>query len=195
MLTRLLVAAAVAWPLVAGAALWHRVTHPHDGPGWATVVYLAAAQVCHQRPERSFETDGVAWPVCARCTGLYLAAPFGAFLALGRVGKSRGLEVQAALRGQDGLRGQDDRGLEVQAALRGQDRHFVARPGSQGRGSWMAQPLALVALAAVPTALTLAWEWGGLGTPSNSWRLVTALPLGMAVAFVVIQVTRPNQVH
>ena len=175
MLTRLLVAAAVAWPLVAGAALWHRVTHPHDGPGWATVVYLAAAQVCHQRPERSFETDGVAWPVCARCTGLYLAAPFGAFLALGRVGKSRGLEVQAALRGQD--------------------RHFVARPGSQGRGSWMAQPLALVALAAVPTALTLAWEWGGLGTPSNSWRLVTALPLGMAVAFVVIQVTRPNQVH
>lgn len=155
MLTRVLVAAVIAWSLVAGAALWQRVSHPHDGPGWASVVYLVAGQVCHQRPERSFETGGVAWPVCARCTGLYLAAPFGALLALGRAGKSRGLEVQAALRGARGL----------------------------------------VALAAVPTALTLAWEWGGLGTPPNLWRLLTALPLGMAVAFVVIQVTRPNQVH
>jgi len=152
MLTRLLVAAVVAWPLLAGAALWHRVSHHGDGTTWASVVYLAGGQVCHQRPERSFETAGVAWPVCARCTGLYLAAPFGAFLALGRF-------------------------------------------RSQARGSWMAQPLALVALAAVPTALTLAWEWGGLGTPPNPWRLVTALPLGMAVAFVVIQVTQPNQVH
>jgi uncharacterized membrane protein len=155
MLTRVLVAAAVAWPLVAGTALWHRVTHPGDGPAWASVVYLAAGQVCHQQPERSFETSGVAWPVCARCTGLYLAAPFGAFLALGLAGRGRGLETQAALRGARGI----------------------------------------VALAAVPTALTLAWEWGGLGTPPNPWRLVTALPLGMAVAFVVIQVTRPNQVH
>ncbi len=163
MLTRLLVAAAVVWPLVAGASLWHRVNHPGEGAVWASVVYLTAGQVCHQQPGRSFETGGVAWPVCARCTGLYLATPFGALLALGRIGKSRGLEEQAALRG--------------------------------ARGSWTAKPLTLVALAAVPTALTLAWEWGGLGTPPNLWRLVTALPLGMAVAFVVIQVTRPNQVH
>jgi len=170
MLTRVLVAAVVAWPLVAGAALWHRVVHPEAPAAWASVVYFTAGQVCHQRPERSFDTGGVPWPVCARCTGLYLAAPFGALLALGRAG--------AHARG---------RGLETQRALRNARPVLVARAGSQARG--------FVALAAVPTVLTLAWEWGGLGTPPNPWRLVTALPLGLAVAFVLVQVTRPNQVH
>ena len=78
MLTKVLVAAAIAWPLVAGGAHWHRASHPEGGQGpWATVVYLAGGRICHQLPERSFHTHGVAWPVCARCSGLYLAAPFG----------------------------------------------------------------------------------------------------------------------
>jgi uncharacterized membrane protein len=50
-----------------------------DGPARmaAAVTYLGAGHVCHQRPERSFHLDGHQLPVCARCTGLYLAAPFG----------------------------------------------------------------------------------------------------------------------
>lgn len=40
----------------------------------AAVIYLAGAVVCHQRPERSFAWMGQPWPVCARCTGIYLGA-------------------------------------------------------------------------------------------------------------------------
>ncbi len=38
--------------------------------------------ICHQRPERSFFSCGVQWPVCGRCSGLYLGAAAGALLAL-----------------------------------------------------------------------------------------------------------------
>src|SRR5690349_13151093 len=93
MLARLLTTAAIAWPLVAGAALWQRAlsSSPSEAgrpavsePAWASLVYAAAGRVCHQRPERSFHTHDVAWPVCARCTGLYLAAPFAALFAFRR---------------------------------------------------------------------------------------------------------------
>ena len=42
------------------------------------LVYLAGSFVCHQIPERSFHLSGVQFPVCARCTGLYLGAAIGA---------------------------------------------------------------------------------------------------------------------
>ena len=146
MLGRLLTAAAIAWPLVAGAAVWQR-TLSVSVPAWTAVVYVAASRICHQRPERSFHTHDVKWPVCARCAGLYLAAPFAALAA------------------------------------------FRRRSMSASR----LQPLRLVALAAIPTALTLFWEWGGLGTPSNLVRFATALPLGAAVAFVVIATVTERQ--
>lgn len=140
MLTKALVAAAIVWPLAAGGAVWHRASHPDRGPGLpVTVVYLAGGRLCHQRPERSFATRDVQWPVCARCSGLYLAAPFGALAWFAR-------------------------------------RRYV------GRG------VRILALAAIPTALTLLWEWGGMGTPSNLIRFTTALPLGAAVMWVLLQV-------
>lgn len=146
MLARMLVGAAIAWPLVAGAALWQRVSSSTE-PVWTSLVYAAAGRICHQRPERSFHTDDVSWPVCARCTGLYIAAPFAALLALRR-------------RHVDSLR-----------------RHAIGT----------------MALASVPTILTLIWEWGGLGTPSNLWRFATALPLGAAVAAVLIATVRERR--
>lgn len=146
MLARVLVAASIAWPLVAGSAVAHRIASHDDGPQlWASAVYLAAGQVCHQKSERSFETQGVQWPVCARCSGLYLAAPFAALFAFSR------------------------------------------------RRSLQLQPLRLLAIAAVPTALTLFWEWGGLGMPPNLWRFATALPLGAAVTMVLIGVVSPRE--
>ena len=81
LLTSFLVAASVVWPLLLGAAVWAR-----DGrspaPVWTNIVYLAASRVCHQIPERTFSTAGVEWPVCGRCSGLYLAAPVGALAAV-----------------------------------------------------------------------------------------------------------------
>jgi len=146
MLARLLVAASVVWPLLAGAAVAHQIANHDDGPPlWVAAVYLASGQVCHQKPERSFQTQGVMWPVCARCSGLYLAAPFAAVIAVSR-------------------------------------RRVTTHP-----------PLRLLAVAAVPTALTLFWEWGGLGMPPNLWRLATALPLGAAVTIVLIGVVSPRE--
>ena len=48
----------------------------------AGVIYLAGHVVCHQRPERSFVAAGHPLPVCARCTGIYAAAPLACLLAL-----------------------------------------------------------------------------------------------------------------
>jgi uncharacterized membrane protein len=40
-------------------------------------VFAVGAVICHQLPERSFFWDGHQFPVCARCTGLYLSAAVG----------------------------------------------------------------------------------------------------------------------
>ena len=76
----------LVWPAALGIAMAAR----HGGHElWSTVLYAAAGRVCHQQPTRSFTTAGLRWPVCARCSGLYLAAPFGAVLGWRRHPPSR----------------------------------------------------------------------------------------------------------
>ena len=82
--------------LCAAAVLWAALLPLaplvlHAAPSSATVVgglaaipYVAGSLVCHQRPDRSFATGAVLWPVCGRCAGLYLSAAFGVLLLLGR---------------------------------------------------------------------------------------------------------------
>jgi hypothetical protein len=41
-------------------------------------VYGVGSLVCHQLTERSFHVWGAQMPVCARCTGIYFGAVFGA---------------------------------------------------------------------------------------------------------------------
>jgi uncharacterized membrane protein len=41
------------------------------------LIFAAGGLICHQRPERSFFLDGDQFPVCARCTGLYLSGAIG----------------------------------------------------------------------------------------------------------------------
>ena len=50
----------------------------------ASVVYLLGSLICHQRAERSFHPWGVPVPVCARCEGIYLAAPFSIAIVFAR---------------------------------------------------------------------------------------------------------------
>ena len=75
-MSRLLLAASILWLVVLGSA----AVGASSGRAttWSALVYAAASRVCHQRPERSFHLDHAQWPVCARCAGLYLAAPLGA---------------------------------------------------------------------------------------------------------------------
>ena len=48
------------WPLVLASAVAARMNgHVETG---AALVYLAASRVCHQRPDRSFQTAGFSWP-------------------------------------------------------------------------------------------------------------------------------------
>lgn len=150
-IARALLIGSLAWPAMLGAALWDRGEHrAPERSVWASVVYLAAAQVCHQQADRSFATRGESWPVCARCAGLYLAAPLGGIWFL------------------------------------------LQRRTHRTRGGW--QPSHVFIVAAIPTALTLAWEWGGLGVPANSVRFASALPLGAAILWVLLQVTARDSV-
>jgi len=134
-----LIVASFVWPVVLGAATWEIVNG--RTPTWTGVVYAAASRVCHQRPERSFHTAGIKWPVCGRCSGLYLSAPFGA----------------------------------VAAGLALRRRRVVSH-----QTVWLA-------IAALPTAATLAVEWLGLAPVSNLARALSALPLGAIIAFVLVR--------
>ena len=58
-----------------------------------------------------------------------------------------------------------------------------------GRGSPLmkAVPRMLLLLGGAPTALTLALEWSGAWNGSNAWRAAAGVPLGAAVALVMMQ--------
>ena len=40
------------------------------------LIHFFGSGLCHQFPERSYEFGGILWPVCARCTGMYLGIVF-----------------------------------------------------------------------------------------------------------------------
>jgi uncharacterized membrane protein len=52
----------------------------------AAATYQAAGVVCHQDPSRSFHRGCRPLPVCARCTGLYVAAAGGGLVAFAVAG-------------------------------------------------------------------------------------------------------------
>ena len=125
--------------LLLGVTVWQRARG--TCPLWTAVVYATCSRVCHQKPERSFHSGGVPWPVCARCSGLYLAAPFGALVALGS--------------------------LKRRAAPR---RRLVG-----------------LAVACLPTVVTLGLEWTGIVAPSNLARALAALPAGAMIALLLVR--------
>src|SRR5687767_5977708 len=109
----------------------------------AAVVYAASSRICHQRPERSFSTAAMQWPVCARCAGLYFSGTMGALL------------------------------------------------GWFGLGGWRASRSRwLLAIAALPTAVTWALEVAGLVSFSNVARAAAAIPLGVAAGWLFVQMLR-----
>jgi len=82
---RVCLALAVAWGLLLPLATFAaRPQHRSSMPVLASVVYGVGSVVCHQRPERSFVSWNVSWPVCARCTGIYAGAAAAAVLFLPR---------------------------------------------------------------------------------------------------------------
>ena len=76
LLRRAFLVASVTWaasiPLTAFAA--SRPDAPSLAYGFAVAVYSIGHLICHQLPIRSFHLWGAALPVCARCSGIYVAA-------------------------------------------------------------------------------------------------------------------------
>ena len=87
MTRRLALAACLAASLLWLAAIVAAPAHLSAPASWlaragAGTIYLVGRVVCHQRPERSFTRAGHPLPVCARCTGIYAAAPIACLIAL-----------------------------------------------------------------------------------------------------------------
>jgi hypothetical protein len=166
-LRRAFVAMSIAWaallPLAPFAA-----SQPAPAPLWyglAFVVYGAGSFICHQLPARSFHTWAAQWPVCARCTGIYFGAAAAAIVATVRLPPSP-------------LRGFGDPG---KPATYGTAR---LKPDTTYRAR------ALLTAAALPTAVTLIYEWATGDMPSNTIRALAGAPLGAAIALVVVEALR-----
>lgn len=112
------------------------------------IIYAIGGVVCHQKPERSFFWAGQQFPVCARCTGLYVSAA---------VGVAAWFVVKAA-------RAWRPVSIDPRVALRA------------------------MAVAAVPTALSVTSGTVGVWDGSNLTRALFALPLGACAGAIVAAV-------
>lgn len=163
--------------MLLGVAVWTQQGR-EDAPAWVVTLYAAASRICHQRPERSFFRGAVQWPVCGRCAGLYLAAPFGAVLALG------------SARRRDILRSGGPSAVANALADSPQPwRRRSGPPVTLDRPVRGAQ--VLIALAVLPSLATLGIEWLDLAAVSNTARALAAAPLGAAIAWTLVRVTLP----
>jgi uncharacterized membrane protein len=143
---------------------------PPDNGGvrlFASAVYAAGAVVCHQRAERSFEWTGEPWPVCARCTGIYVGAAVAALVLLAEARRS------GASDSTEGRGGAGDAPLRAEEVMRAR----------------------IVCVAAVvPTVATIVWEWTTGRPSSNELRALAGIPIGIAVAWVLLRRT-PSRSH
>jgi uncharacterized membrane protein len=122
----------------------------------AGILYAFGSRICHQISARSFHLGAAQLPVCARCLGIYAGFAIGLVVALSAT-------LSRPVQGSDPCT----------------TRH-------RGLTPWGLTPGALVAVGALPTAITLLLEWAGLWPTSNLTRAVAGGPLGVGVALVVM---------
>jgi uncharacterized membrane protein len=121
-------------------------------------VFAVGSVICHQLPDRSFFLDGQQLPVCARCTGLYLS---------GAAGLAGWLAMKLLL------------GWPA----------FAPRNTSGGATARQARwAVALLLIAAMPTAVSYLTGVLGVWDGSNLTRAVLAVPLGLVAGAVVAAV-------
>jgi uncharacterized membrane protein len=171
-LRRAFLAMSIAWAVLLPLAPF-AASQPAPAPFWyglAFVVYGAGNFICHQLPARSFHTWSAQWPVCARCTGIYFGAAIVAIIAMVRVEKVR--LPPSPLRGYGGPRKPDT---------------------TYGTTNAKRRARVLLVVAALPTAITLIYEWTIGVTPSNTIRALSGIPLGAVITFIVVESLRPRR--
>ena len=176
-LRRAFTSAALAWAvlLVAVPFLASRSHATSLGTAIVVAAYAIGSFVCHQLPERSWRLWTAQMPVCARCTGIYFGAAIAALAA-------------CAWRSAAHLRanGASARPSQIVDRRRERRRKRLALRARSAR--------ALLALAALPSAATLLYEWSTGITPSNSLRCAAGIPIGVVVAWLVVSAAE-NQVN
>ena len=138
-LGRAFVAGSIGWAILLPLAPF-AASRPAPAPFWyglAFAVYGAGSFICHQLPARSFHAWAAQWPVCARCTGIYLGAAVAAVVARIRLKPD---PTSTSMHVESGF----SRTLTPRLAR------------------------ALLVMAALPTAVTLVYEWTTGDTPSNA---------------------------
>jgi hypothetical protein len=160
-LRRAFVGASVAWSFALPlAALAASAPHPSSAVYLLSLfVYLTGSLLCHQLPERSFHLWGAQMPVCARCTGIYAGAAIAAVIAT----------LTARV---------------VRRTSSGPQRRFFGAAQRATREAGSRATLGL-AVAALPTVVTLVYEWTTGQTPANWIRAVAGAPIGVVAAWIV----------
>lgn len=79
-MSRLFAAGLLALAMLAGLLIPSAPCVTGRAPALVAVIDVFGGFICHQRPERSFSSCGRQWPVCGRCSGLYLGAAAGTVL-------------------------------------------------------------------------------------------------------------------
>jgi predicted membrane protein DUF2085 len=166
---RAFVAASVGWALALPLAAF-AASRPHAGGvvyAAAFAAYAIGSAVCHQLPARSFRLWSAQLPVCARCTGIYAGAAI----------------VAACAALTDGWR---PHAASVGTEISTDGGATATRQGAGDHSAAAARRLLL--LAAVPTVMTLVYEWTTEVTPANWLRALAGVPIGAAVAWIIREV-------
>jgi hypothetical protein len=210
------IAASAAWALLLLAAPF-AASRPHSSPLASVLivgVYGIGSLVCHQLSERSYHLWSAQMPVCARCAGIYAGAAVAAiFAALFR--SADAVRHSTAARHSTGVRHSAAKAVRHSAAKA--VRHSTAERHSAGaaaaatfaasfrtaeavrhRRAIVAQGFSparvALALAAMPTLITLFYEWTTGDMPSHAIRAAVGVPIGVAVAWLVVAAA-DNQVN
>jgi hypothetical protein len=166
------IAAALVWAalIVAAPYLTSRAHTSASASVLILGVYGVGSLICHQLSERSYQLWAAQMPVCARCAGIYFGAACGALASTSvrAIGswKSRATTDPGAV--QPEARSLDDRANEK------------ARPRS------LRNARVLLGIAAVPTVVTLLYEWSTGDMPSHAMRAAAGVPIGLVVAWLVV---------
>jgi hypothetical protein len=174
------IAAALGWAalIVAAPYLASRAHTSTSASALILGVYGLGSLLCHQLPERSYHLWAAQMPVCARCAGIYFGAACGA-LASRSAGAIGSWSSRAAT---------DRRAVRTEATSPDDRAGQKARPGS------LQNARVLLGIAAVPTAVTLLYEWWTGYMPSHAIRAAAGVPIGLVVAWLVVAAA-DNQVN
>ena len=185
------VSAAAAWAalIVVAPFLASRAHASTFGAALTIAVYAVGRAVCHQLPERSFYLWTAQMPVCARCTGIYFGAAVMAVAAAAARLEPRLAPLKRRLAPLKRRLAPLKR-RPTYATVPAANRSYVGHRFSGAvRGARL-----ILAVAALPSAATLVFEWTTGVTPSNWIRFAAGVPIGVAVAWLV-RAAAENQVN